>query len=76
MKKFRLRLINASGEIRHEHVFGSKGGSDLWRTASDSAHRLGRLGEFLQVFDEFGDMVIGVGVATARSPSTNVRAAA
>jgi hypothetical protein len=75
MQKFHLRLISASGEVRHEHSFGSKGGSDLWRATSDSADRFGRSGEFLQIFDEAGGMVIGVGVATARSSSTSAGAA-
>ena len=76
MKQFRLRLIGATGEIRHERCFDSAGGTDLWRVTADAADRYGRTGEFLQVFDSRGDMVIRVGVSTARGMKTGARAAA
>ena len=76
MAEFRLRLISHGRSIHNEQTVQSPGGSDLWRAVSFFAANYGRDGEYVQAMDEEGEMVIRVGVATARSFMLAERAAA
>ncbi len=76
MAKFRLRLIADGRSIQNEQTIQSPGGSELWRAVSFFAANHGRDGEYVQATDEDGEMVIRVGVATARSLPVKPRAAA
>jgi hypothetical protein len=69
VKKFRLQLIGVGRAIRQEQILKSVGGRELWDAVSSFAARSGRDGEHIQVFDDEGDMIISVGVATARGSS-------
>jgi hypothetical protein len=74
--EFRLLLIGDGRAIRNERIVQSSGGSDLWRSVSSFAANYGRDGEYVQAMDEWGEMVIRVGVATARSSLMTASAAA
>jgi hypothetical protein len=76
VQMFRLRLIGECRTIHREQALKSVTGIDLWREVSFFAARYGRDGEHVQVFDEGGEMVIRVGVATARSSLLATNAAA
>jgi hypothetical protein len=67
MLKFRLRLVRESGEVRLEYWLSVDDGKQIWSALRFLADRLGETGDFLQVFDESAEMVIRVGVDTARS---------
>jgi hypothetical protein len=74
--EFRLRIIGDGRTIQNEQMVQSSGGSELWRAVSFFAARFGRDGEYVQAFDQNGEMVIRVGVATARSSLVMASAAA
>jgi hypothetical protein len=76
MRQYRLRLIGIDGEARIEKVIEQPSLSAVWRELAVIAEALGRDGEFLRVIDECGEMVIRVGVATARSAAPETRRAA
>jgi hypothetical protein len=76
MRQYRLRLIGIDGEARIEKVIVQPTLSAVWLELAVIAEALGRAGEFLQVIDECGEMVIRVGVATARSAASETRRAA
>jgi hypothetical protein len=76
MRQYRLRLIGLNGEARIEKVMEQPTLSAVWRELAVIAEALGQAGEFLQVIDECGEMVIRVGVATARSAASETRRAA
>jgi hypothetical protein len=65
--EFRLRVIGDRRTIHNEQMVQSFDGGELWRAVAYFAARYGRDGEYVQVFDQDGDMVIRAGVATARS---------
>ena len=75
MAEFKLLLIGHGRTIHSEQIVQSSGGSDLWRSVSTFAAN-GRDGEYVQAMDQWGEMVIRVGVATARSSLMATSAAA
>jgi hypothetical protein len=64
---FKLRLVRRSGEVRLEHWLSIDDGRQIWSVLRSFADRFGETGDFLQVFDETAEMVIRVGVDTAKS---------
>jgi hypothetical protein len=73
--EFKLLLIGNGRTIYNEQIVQSSGGSELWCSVSTFAANYGRDGE-VQAMDERGEMVIRVGVATARSSPMTASAAA
>jgi hypothetical protein len=67
MRQYRLRLIGMNGEARIEKILEQPTLAAVWLELAEIAETHGLDGEFLQVFDDIGEMVIRVGVATARS---------
>lgn len=67
MRNFRLCLVRRSGEVRIETSLSVDDGKQIWSELRSLANRFGESGDFLQVFDESAEMVIRVGVDTARS---------
>ena len=76
MAEFKLLLIGHGRTIHNEQIVQSSGGSELWCSVSTFAANYGRDGEYVQAMDEWGEMVIRVGVATARSSLMAASAAA
>jgi len=76
MPKMILRLVAADGEIRRQEAAVFPSTSAIWVALADIAQELGRPGEFLQVFDDRGEMIIRVGVATAQSAASPSRKSA
>jgi hypothetical protein len=74
--EFKLLLIGDGRTIHTEQMIQSSDGRELWRSVSSFAANYGRDGQYVQAIDERGEMVIRVGVATARSPITARAAAA
>ena len=72
---FRVLLIGDGRTIHYEQIVQSSGGSELWRSVSSFAAKNGREGQYVQAMDEWGEMVIRVGVATARSSMITANAA-
>jgi hypothetical protein len=70
------RLIGPNGETRRQEKLTLPSPLSVWKALQEIAEYFGCPGEVLQVFDEAGDMVIRMGVATARSMTTgHLRAA-
>jgi hypothetical protein len=65
--EFKLLLIGHGRTVHSEQIVQSSGGSELWRSVYSFAANHGRDGEYVQAMDQCGEMVIRVGVATARS---------
>jgi hypothetical protein len=61
------RLIGQGGEIRRQAKVTMPCLAAIWRELAAVAVKFGNPGEFLQVLDPQGEMIIRVGVATARS---------
>jgi len=72
---FRVLLIGDGRTIHYEQIVQSSGGSELWRSVLSFAAKNGRDGQYVQAMDEWGEMVIRVGVATARSSMITANAA-
>jgi hypothetical protein len=66
MPEFNCRLISQSGEIRRQKCVTLPSLPAIWRELAAIAQSFGQPGEVLQVMDAGGDMIIRVGVATAR----------
>jgi hypothetical protein len=66
MRQYRLRLIGMNGEARIEKILEQPTLNAVWLELAEIAETRGQDGEFLQVIDDNGEMVIRVGVATAR----------
>jgi hypothetical protein len=66
MLELSWRLVSQNGEMRHQANMTTPSLHDVWRELTALADRFGRPGEVLQVFDAHGEMIIRVGVATAR----------
>lgn len=66
MRQYRLRLIGMNGEARIEKILEQPTLTAVWLELAEIAETRGLDGEFLQVIDDNGEMVIRVGVATAR----------
>jgi phasin len=71
MLELSWRLISQAGEIRRQSNVMIPSLSAIWRELAAVADNFGHPGEVLQVLDPHGDMIIRVGVATARSAMTN-----
>jgi hypothetical protein len=67
MLEYSWRLISPNGETRHQEKVTLSTLSAVWSILAEIADRFGRPGEVLQVIDQEGQMVIRMGVATARS---------
>ena len=67
MLELSWRLISRSGEIRRQETVTTPSLPAIWRELASVADRLGRPGEVLHVMDPQGEVIIRVGVATARS---------
>ncbi len=67
MLELSWRLIGQGGEIRRQANFMMPSLSAIWRELAVVADKFGHPGEVLQVLDPHGDMIIRMGVATARS---------
>ena len=67
MLELSWRLISQGGEIRRQANVMMPSLSATWRELAAVANDYGHPGEVLQVLDQDGDMIISVGVATARS---------
>ena len=76
MAEFRLHLISDRRSIHNEQIVQSPDGSALWRAVSFFAANHGRDGEYVQALDEEGEIVIRVGVTTARGSKATASAAA
>lgn len=61
------RLISPNGETRHQETLTLPSLPSVWKELAAIANHFGRPGEVLQVIDGNGEMVIRMGVATARS---------
>jgi hypothetical protein len=66
MHEFSWRLVDANGATRLRETMRAEGISDLWTIVPKIVGEFGRPGEILQILDELGDIVIYVGVATAK----------
>jgi phasin len=71
MLELNWRLISQAGEIRRQSNVMMPSLSAIWRELAAVADDFGHPGEVLQVLDLHGDMIIRVGVATARSAMIN-----
>jgi hypothetical protein len=67
MLELSWRLVGQGGEIRRQAHVTMPSMAAIWRELTAIADTFGRPGEVLQVFEPNGDMIIRVGVATARS---------
>ena len=67
MLELSWRLISQGGEIRHQANVLTPSLSAIWCELAAIADNFGHPGEVLQVMDPHGDMIIRVGVATARN---------
>lgn len=67
MLELSWRLISQGGGIRRQATVLMPSLSAIWPELAAVADNFGHLGEVLQVMDPHGDMIIRVGVATARS---------
>jgi hypothetical protein len=67
MFEYNWRLIGQNGETRHQEKLTLPSPRSVWEALAEIADRFGKPGEILQVFDGTGEMVIRIGVATARS---------
>lgn len=67
MLEFSWRLISRTGETRRQDKLELTTFSGVWPKLADIADRFGLPGEVLQIIDGNGEMVIRMGVATARS---------
>lgn len=67
MLEFNWRLISRTGEIRREDKLEITAFAGVWPKLADIADCFGMPGEVLQIIDGNGEMVIRMGVATARS---------
>jgi hypothetical protein len=67
MLELSWRLVGQGGEIRRQANVTMPSLRTIWSELAAVADNFGRPGEVLQVLDPNGDMIIRVGVATARS---------
>lgn len=67
MLEYSWRLISQNGETRHQEKLTLSAAAGVWPRLADIADRFGKPGEVLQVIDGDGEMIIRMGVATARS---------
>jgi hypothetical protein len=66
MLNVHVRLIAPTGAIRHEKRLVSENHKSLWRELSQIALTDGEDGDMLRVADEHGDIIVHMGVSTAR----------
>jgi hypothetical protein len=67
MLEYSWRLISRTGETRRQERITLPSLLSIWKALEEIADHFGNPGEVLQVFDGNGEMVIRMGVATARS---------
>ena len=67
MLEYSWRLISPNGETRRQEKLTLSALSSIWPILAEFADRFGKSGEVLHVIDQEGEMVIRMGVATARS---------
>jgi hypothetical protein len=67
MLEFSWRLISRTGETRRQDKLELNAFSAVWHRLADIADRFGMPGEVLQIIDGDGEVIIRMGVATARS---------
>jgi hypothetical protein len=67
MLEFSWRLISRTGETRRQDKLELTAFSAVWQKLADIADHFGRPGEVLQIIDGDGEVIIRMGVATARS---------
>jgi hypothetical protein len=67
MLEYSWRLITPNGETRRQEKLTLSALPSIWPILAEVADRFGKSGEVLQVIDQQGEMVIRMGVATARS---------
>ncbi len=70
MLELSWRLVSQGGEIRRQANMTMPSLDAVWRELAAIADHFGRPGEVLQILDAHGDMIIRVGIATARSART------
>ncbi|HUO54376.1 MAG TPA: hypothetical protein VMU18_06535 [Rhodoblastus sp.] len=66
MLELSCRLVGPGGEVRRQASLTTPCLRAIWRELAAIADHFGRPGDILQVFDRNGDMIIRMGVATAR----------